>query len=55
MDNMAFYEFITFVIDFVGARVLCKNSFHRLLKHKKSDFYDGPTEGPTDDYYDFCV
>jgi len=55
MDNMTFYEFITFVIDFVGARVLCKNSFHRLLKHKKNDFYDGPTEGPTDDYYDFCV
>jgi len=41
MENMTFYDFITFVIDFIGVRSLFENSFHRFLKHRKQyDFYD---------------
>jgi len=36
MENMTFYDFTTFVIDFVAVRILFKNSFHSLLKHRKN-------------------
>jgi len=40
MENMTFYDFITFVIDVAGVRFLFQNSFHSFLKHrKKYDFY----------------
>jgi len=41
MENITFYDFITFVIDFVGMEFLFKKSFHSCLKHRqKYDFYD---------------
>ena len=36
MEDMTFYDFITFVIDFVGVRFLFQNSFHSFLKHRKN-------------------
>jgi len=39
MENMNFYDFITFVIDFVGCDFCFANSFHSFLEHrKKYDF-----------------
>ena len=40
MENTTFYDFITFIIDFVELRFLFQNSFHSFLKHIKYDFYD---------------
>jgi len=41
MENMTFYDFITFVVDFAGVRFLCQNSFHSYLRNrKKYEFYD---------------
>jgi len=39
MENMTFYDLITFVIDFIGVRRLFQNSFHSFLKpRRKYDF-----------------
>jgi len=35
MENITFYDFVTFVIDFVGVRFLFWNPFHNFLKHRK--------------------
>jgi len=41
MENMTFYGFITFVIDFVRGRFLLQIPFRSVLKHRKEyDFYD---------------
>jgi len=43
MENMTFYDFVTFVIDFVGVQFLFQNLFHNFLKHReKYDFYIWP-------------
>jgi len=36
MENMTFYDFITFFIDVVGVRFLFQNSFHSFLYHRKN-------------------
>ena len=36
MENMTFYDIITFVIDFVMVRFLLQTSFHSFLKHRKN-------------------
>jgi len=36
MENMTFYDFITFVIDFVGVRFFFQISFHSFLRHRKN-------------------
>ena len=46
MENMTFYDFITFVINFVGVRRLFQKSFHRFLKHSKNMTFMTLT-GPT--------
>jgi len=36
MENMAFCDFITFVIHFIGVQFSFQNSFHNFLKHTKN-------------------
>jgi len=46
MENMSFYDVITFVIDLIRVRFLCQNSFHSFLKHRKNMTFmtlNGPT------------
>jgi len=47
MENMTFYDFITYVIDFIGVRFLFQNSFNSFLKHRKNTFMtlNGPSYG----------
>jgi len=36
MENMTFYDFISFDVDFVEVRFLFQNSFHSFLNHGKN-------------------
>jgi len=35
LENVNFYDFITFVIDFVGVQSLFQNSIQSFMKHRK--------------------
>ena len=48
MENITFYDFITFVVDFVGLRFLFWNLFYSFLKHRKNMTFM-TLNGPTDD------
>jgi len=46
MEDMTFYDFITFDVDFVGVQCLFSNSFHSFLKHRRNMTFmtlNGPT------------
>jgi len=51
MENMTFYDFITFVIDCVGVRCLFQNSFQLPEAQKKNMSLNGHIDGMTD----FCI
>jgi len=59
MENMTFYDFIIFVIDFVRVRFLFQNSFHSFLKHRKKKTVmtlNGPShEEPTRFHFHYFI
>jgi len=50
MENMAFNDFIPYVVDFAGMWFLFQNSFHSFLKHRTHRAFmtlNGPTHYPS--------
>jgi len=44
MENVDFYDFVTFVINFVGEQFLFWNSFHNFLSHSKNMTLSGHSD-----------
>ena len=48
IENMTFYDYITFAVDFVGVRFLFENLFHLPEEQKKNTTLKGRIDGITD-------
>jgi len=57
MENMTFYDFVTFVIDFVGVQFLFQNLFHNSWNTEKNmTFIHGPSHYTSQDkHYVVCT